>query len=86
METDTSPGMYLMGITWTVSWQIGLKFIDIGYLEITHTSFVTLKAFWHEITRKAINWDSDQVVWYVERSSDNIDQKLRDGDQYSGDF
>lgn len=76
METATNPGIHLTGITWAVSQQIGSEVIDIDYLEITHTSFVTLlKPFWHEITRKAINYDSDQVVWYAECYSDSIDKK-----------
>lgn len=43
METATDPGIYLMGITWAVSQQIGLEVIDIGYLEITHTNLVTVE-------------------------------------------
>lgn len=43
METATGPGIHLMGITWAVSQQIGSEVIDIGYLEITHASLVTIE-------------------------------------------
>lgn len=40
META---GIYLMGITWTVSQQIGSEVIDIGNLEVTHARLVTVE-------------------------------------------
>lgn len=43
METATGPGIHLMGITGAVSQQIGSEVIDIGYLEITHASLVTIE-------------------------------------------
>lgn len=40
META---GIHLMGTTWAMSQQIGSEVIDIGNLEVTHASLVTVE-------------------------------------------
>lgn len=71
META---GIYLMGITWAVSQQIGSEVIDIGNLEVTHARLVTVEVLLTKNHNEGQSYNSAQAD--VQCSFDNIDKKL----------
>lgn len=66
--------IHLMGITWAVSQQIGSEVIDIGNLEVTHASLVTVEVLLTKSQWRTIGYDSAQAD--VECFFDNIEKKL----------